>query len=161
MIKNNYYALQTTAPESSFKIVTIERLNQTLAIMIRAMLLGSNLGSDYWSDAMTHSVHLKNRLLHQSLKKNISLCEACTNNKPDLPHPRVFDRTLCTKKLRIRRGELDTSLVTRGILLGYTPNSRNAIYHDAMTKEKHKSRHFLLMKLTMQLKFNGHHMLKI
>ena len=63
-IKNSHYALQTTAQESSFQIGTVERLHQTLAGMIQAMLLVSNLGSDYWPDAMLHSMHLKNRLPH-------------------------------------------------------------------------------------------------
>ena len=47
------------APESSFQIGAIERLHQTIAGMMRAMLLGSNLGYGYWSDAILHSICLK------------------------------------------------------------------------------------------------------
>ena len=65
---------------------------------MRAMLLGSNLGSDYWLDAMLHSVHLENRLSHQSLKNNGSPHETWTNNKPDLSHLKVFGRILHKKK---------------------------------------------------------------
>ena len=64
MICLNNYTLQPTAPESSFQIGKVECLHQTLAGMIRAMLLGSNLSSKFWSDALMHAVHIKNRLPH-------------------------------------------------------------------------------------------------
>ena len=54
MIKNNHYVLQTKAPELSFQTCIVERLHQILPGMMRFMLLCSNLGSDYWLDAMLH-----------------------------------------------------------------------------------------------------------
>ena len=80
----------------------------------------------------------------QSLKNNVIPCEAWNNNKPDLSHLRVFGSILYAKKPVIRRGKLDTLLVTRCILLGYTSTSRNAIYHYAITKETKTSRHFVV-----------------
>ena len=71
MISNINCTLQATAPESIFQIGIVERLHQTLDGMMRAMLLGSNLGSDYWSDTILHDVCLKNRLPHQSLNNNM------------------------------------------------------------------------------------------
>ena len=108
------------------------------------MILGSNLGYDYWSDTLIHAVCLKNRLPHQSLRYNITPHEACANEKPDLFHLRVFGSVLHTKKSGIRRGKLYTSLITRSIILGCTPASRNTICHDAMTRETKRSRHFVV-----------------
>ena len=67
--KISLYSLEITAPESIFQIGTVERLHQTIAGMMRAMLLGSNLDPDYWSDDMLHVACLESRLPHKSLQK--------------------------------------------------------------------------------------------
>ena len=127
MISNNHCTLKVTAPESSFQIGAVERLHQTLAGMMRAMLLGSSIGSYCWFNALLHAVHLKNGLPHQSLNNKMAPYEAWTNEKPDLSHLRVFGSILCAKKHGGRKAKLDTSLIKRGALLGHAPTSRNAM----------------------------------
>ena len=92
------------------------------------MLLGSKIDSDCWSDAMLYFACLKNSLPYQSLK-NVSPCESWTNNRLYLSLLRVFFSILHAKKPGVRRGKLDTSLIIRGILLGYRPTSRNATHN--------------------------------
>ena len=58
--------------------------------MMRAVIFGSNLGSDCWSDALLYAVNLKNRLPHQSLQNNVTPHEAWNSEKPDLSHLRVL-----------------------------------------------------------------------
>ena len=48
------------------------------------------------------------------------------------------------KKPGIRKGKLDTSLITKGIFLGFTPTKRNAIYYDSSTRETKTARHFVI-----------------
>ena len=48
---------------------------------------------------------------------------------------KVFSSIIYTKKPGIRRGKLDTSLITKGIFLSFTPTKRNAIYYDSSKRE--------------------------
>ena len=70
--------------------------------------------------------------------------EAWTNKKPDLSHLRVFSSIMHAKKPGIRKGKLDTSLITKGMRLGYTHTRRNATRHDAVTRETKTSRHYVV-----------------
>ena len=144
MIRNNHYSLQKKALESSFQIGSAEKLHQNLAGTMRTMLLGSKLGSDYWSDALLHAVHLKNILPHQSLKNNIAPHEAWTNEKPELSHLRIFDSGSHEKKHGIRRGKLDASLITMCMTLCYTPEICNTMCHDTTTRDTKPSRHLVI-----------------
>ena len=111
---------------------------------MRDELLGSRIGSNHWSDALRRVECLKNRLLHKYLRNSISTHEAWINERSDLSHPHVFGSFLCAKKLGIRRGKLDTSLIIRDILLGYIPTSPNATCHDSITRYTKTSIHFLV-----------------
>ena len=56
MLRRNNCNLHANAPECSFQIGKVERLHQTLEGMMTAMLLGSDLSSKFWSDAMMNVV---------------------------------------------------------------------------------------------------------
>ena len=62
--------------------------------------------------------------------------EDWTNEKLDLSHLRVFGSILHAKKPGVIKGKLDTSLITRRALLGYTPTSRNATQNGTISREK-------------------------
>lgn len=62
------FVLETTAPSLSFQNIITEWLHFTLGNMMRAMLLGADLGSEFWSDTLLYSVYLKNRLPHTLLE---------------------------------------------------------------------------------------------
>ena len=108
------------------------------------MLLGSNLGSGCWSDTMLHAAYLKKRLPHKSLQIQITPHEAWTNKKPDLSRLRVFGFVMHAKKPGIRTVKLDTSVMTKCMLLGHTPASYNAMCHDTVTRETKTSRNFVV-----------------
>jgi len=110
--------------------------------MMKTILLGLSLTHKFWSDALLHVVYLKNRLPHSSLPKNITPYQAWTNQRPDLSHIRTFGSLIYVKKPGVKDGKLDTSLVTKGIFLGFTPTVWNAIYYDSGTKETKTVRHY-------------------
>jgi hypothetical protein len=56
---NVHYAIKTTGAHSSAQNGLAEKPNQDLACMMRAMLYGAGLGSEYWSYALRHAVFLK------------------------------------------------------------------------------------------------------
>ena len=83
------YIPKTTAAHSSAQNGMAEKPNQDLARMMRSLLYGAGLGSEYWGYAMRHAVYLKNRLPHSSLKYTTPY-EAVNKTKPDLTNLRVF-----------------------------------------------------------------------
>jgi hypothetical protein len=81
--KEIQYVLKTTGAHSSAQNGLAEKPNQDLARMMRTMLHGAGLGSEYWSYALWHAVYLKNRLPHTALKW-VTPYEKLNKVKPDL-----------------------------------------------------------------------------
>jgi len=118
------YTLETIGAGASFQNAIAERPHRTLANMMRTMLTGSNLGSEYWSYALRHAVYIKNRLPHQALPKYISPFQQYTHRRPDISHIRVFGSHVIVKEPRVWRYKLDTNHVTTGTFLGFTATDR-------------------------------------
>ena len=83
------YIPKTTAAHSSAQNGMAEKPNQDLARMMRSLLYGAGLGSEYWGYAMRHAVYLKNRLPHSSLQYTTPY-EVVNKTKPDMTNLRVF-----------------------------------------------------------------------
>ena len=83
------YVLKTTGAHSSAQNGLAEKPNQDLARMMRSMLHGAGLKSEYWSYALRHAVYLKNRLPHSALKWKTPY-EYVNKRKPDLSNVRIF-----------------------------------------------------------------------
>jgi deoxyuridine 5'-triphosphate nucleotidohydrolase len=83
------YVLKTTGAHSSAQNGLAEKPNQDLARMMRSMLYGAGLGSQYWAYAIRHAVYLKNRLPHTSLNY-VTPYEKLNGMKPDLSKLRIF-----------------------------------------------------------------------
>jgi dUTP pyrophosphatase len=93
------YAIKTTGAHSSAQNGLAEKPNQDLARMMRSMLYGAGLGSEYWSYALRHAVFLKNRLPHTALKYTTPY-EKLNNHPPDLHNLRIFG-----SKIHFMKGE--------------------------------------------------------
>ena len=89
MVHDEGYLLQTTGAYSSAQNGLAEKPNQDLAAMVRSLLHGAGLGSEYWSYALRHAVYLKNRLPHSSLKWSTPY-EQLNGRKPNLSHLKIF-----------------------------------------------------------------------
>jgi hypothetical protein len=83
------YSLTSTGAHSSAQNGLAEKPNQDLARMMRSMLYGAGLGSQYWSYALRHAVYLNNRLPHTSLAY-VTPFEKLNGSKPNLSKLRVF-----------------------------------------------------------------------
>ena len=95
------YTLEVTGAGASFQNAIVERPHRTLADMMRTMLSGGNLSSEYWSHALLHAVYVKNRLPHSSLLGRITPFERLTRRKPDLTHLQVFGSHVTVKQPRV------------------------------------------------------------
>ena len=89
VIRDAGYTLKTTGAFSSAQNGLVEKPNQDLARIMRALLYSSNLGSQYWSYALRHAVYLKNRLPHSALQWKTPY-EALLGDKPDLSKLKSF-----------------------------------------------------------------------
>jgi hypothetical protein len=58
-IKDADYTLHTTGAHSSTQNEMAEKLNQDLVCIMYAFLYSSDLGTQYWSYALRHSVYLE------------------------------------------------------------------------------------------------------
>ena len=109
--------------------------------MMRALLHGASLGSEYWTFTIRHSVYLRNRLPHMSLRNHITLFEQLTSRKPDLSHLRVFGSHVVVKHSGNRRVKIDDSITAEGIFLAFTATDRNIVFKDTVTQEIKTARH--------------------
>ena len=88
IVAKHHYLPLTTGSNSPHQNGLCECLNLTFGIKVRALLYSSGLPASYWSDALSHSVYLYNRLYHSAL--HMTPIEAYTGLKPDLTHLQTF-----------------------------------------------------------------------
>ena len=60
MHKHHHYLVEPTGADSSSQNGGAERVNGTLAVIVRSLLYGSSLDASYWSAAVLHAVYLYN-----------------------------------------------------------------------------------------------------
>lgn len=98
-----------------------ERLNRSLTIIARSILLATKLPARFWGFAVQTAYYLRNRMLIRPEGK--SLEEAFTGHKPSTRHLRTFGCIAYANILSVNREKLEpTSHKT--ILVGYLPTSK-------------------------------------
>ena len=122
MIQEEGYLLQTTGSYSSAQNGMAEKPNQDLVQIVRSLLHGAGLGSEYWSYALRHAVYLKNRLPHCALNF-VTPYEKMNNRQPDLAHLRVWGSKVHVKS-KERNAKLDTNN-TVGTFMTYSGTDKN------------------------------------
>ena len=133
------YSLEPTGADSPHQNGKAERLNGTFGAMVRSLLYSSGLPPKYWSAALVHAVHLKNRLWHSAL--NHTPYEAWTGTKPDLSHLRIFGSLLTSRIPGDRPAKLDKHSYD-GIFLGYEGSTKNVSYIDIHSGRVKHGGHF-------------------
>ena len=98
IIKTAEYTIEITGADNSSQNGIAERPHHTLADMVRTGLENAGLGPQFWSDALLHTVYIKNRLPHAAFNYKLTPYERLTGPTPDLSKLRVFDsRVVCRK----------------------------------------------------------------
>jgi hypothetical protein len=80
-----HYVLLSQTPVMSWNLLVVTaltrmekwRLNGTYGVMVRSLLYSAGLPPKYWSAALVHAVHLKNRLWHSALNCTPLKCSTC------------------------------------------------------------------------------------
>lgn len=95
--------------------------------MMRCMLHSSDLGPEYWSNALSHAVWIKNQLPTRSL--NTTLYEAFIGRHPNMAHLQIFGSPVYARKPGQPRAKLDHH-TDAGIFIGNTATGSNFKYID-------------------------------
>ena len=127
MLLHHNYKVEPTGADSPSQNGGAERLNGTLAVLVRTLLYGAALSAKYWSAALVHAIYLYNRRVHSAIGR--TPYEAWNGIKPNLSRLRTFGARVCVKRTGKRRSKLDQHHFT-GIFLGYTATDRNIRYID-------------------------------
>ncbi|EJK59937.1 hypothetical protein THAOC_19786 [Thalassiosira oceanica] len=138
MFEQHRYIVEPTGADSPSQNGGAERVNGTLAVIVRTLLYGSCLDASFWSAALLHAVYLYNRRVHSAINK--TPFEAWYGRKPNLKLLRTFGARVCVRRPGDRRSKLDRHDFT-GIFLGYTATDQNVRYLDLDTGVVKTSHH--------------------
>ena len=95
--------------------------------MMQCLSHSSNLGSEFWSDALLYSAHPYNQTHHSAIDK--TPYEAWTGNQPLLKHIKTFGSPVVAKETGTRATKVDPNAFN-GMFLHYTGTSQNIVCHD-------------------------------
>lgn len=113
---------ETTVPYSPQQNGVSERLNRTLIEKARCMLQESGLGKQYWGEAVSTAIYLKNRSPTAALPGKTPE-EVWSNCKVDLSHLRVFGCKALSLIPANKRDKFDAKS-KHCILVGYAAHSK-------------------------------------
>ena len=111
MVVDEVFTLEMTGADASAQNAYAESPNKYLANMMRCVLHAVDLGPEYWSFALIHSVYIKNRLPHTFIK--MTAYEAITGTKPDLSNLRTFGCRVYARKPGRKPAKVETVLGDR------------------------------------------------
>ena len=107
---------ELTVPKTPQQNGVAERLNRTLVETARSMLLDAKLPKQFWAEAISTAVYLKNRSPSKVL--NMTPYEVWYGRKPKVNHFRVFGSDAYAHIPRDERAKFD-SKTRKCIVLGY------------------------------------------
>ena len=100
------YHHEITGADNSSQNGKGEQPHQTLAAMMRSSLDSASLHTKYWSNALLHSVFVKNRLPHFAFDFKSTPYTALIGLKPDLSNLRIFGSRITVRKPGKRVGKI-------------------------------------------------------
>jgi hypothetical protein len=108
---------QKTAPYVHQQNGKIERLNRTLQERARALLAGSSLPAEYWSEALTTANYVRNLSAVSNLPHTPH--QAFHHKVPDVSHLRVFGSKCSVLTPKQKRGGKFFPVSNEAVFLGY------------------------------------------
>ena len=142
VIEKAGYALEVTGSDNSSQNGIAERPHKTLADMMRTSLENSGLSPRFWSDALIHSMFVKNRLPHSAFNHKSTPYEQLCGTKPNLSNLRIFGSRIVARKTGKRPAKLSKHSFN-GIFLRYAKTMRNIVYMDTATRRIKTATHAL------------------
>ena len=143
-----HFSLELTGADASTQNGMIENLNRTLGQMMRCLLQSAGMGPEYWTFALIHSIYIKNRMPHHSIK--MTPFEKFTGLKPNLSRLRIFGSCVYSRNPGKHPYKLDNHS-SHGTFIGYTATDKNINYIDSQTGCIKTTAHAIFDKACMSL----------
>ena len=134
---------ELTVPKTPEQNGVAERMNRTLVESVRSMLTDSMLPKQFWAEALSTAVYLRNRSPTKAVT-GMTPFEAWTGEKPSVDHLRTFG---CTAYAKDERKKLD-SKARKYILLGYGNETKGYRLYDPIQSRVIHSRDVLFNEFT-------------
>ena len=116
-LKSEGIVHERTVPKSPEQNGVAERMNRSLVEAVRTMLEDAHLSREFWAEALSTAVYLRNRCPTSALTGKTPL-EALTSVKPNVSNLRTFGCICYSHISKDERQKLDAKSV-KCILLGY------------------------------------------
>lgn len=113
---------QTSTPHTPQQNGVAERANRTIVEMARSMIYGQKLGLEYWAEAVSNAVYIRNRCPTSAVDGKTPQ-EAWSGRRPSVAHIRVFGCVAYAKIPDASRTKLDAKAV-KCLFLGYCEGSK-------------------------------------
>ena len=140
-LKSKGIELQNSAPYSPEQMGVAERFNRTLIELVRAMLIGRNLPSFLWAEAVAHAVYLRNRAPTKALDGKTPH-EVWTGEKPDVSHLREFGSDVWVLKEGVKLSKLEPKS-KKVTFVGFEDGPKAIRFFDAVKRKIGVSRNFI------------------
>ena len=130
--------MEPTGADSPSQNGGVEKYNDIMAVLVRALPYRASLSAGYWFAALLHSVYLHSRKVSHATSQ--TPFEGWHGYKPNLKSLPLFGSCICVKRSGDRRAKLDRHDFT-GIFLGLTATDNNVWYIDINTGVVKTSHH--------------------
>jgi transposase InsO family protein len=125
-----------------------ERFNRTIMDSARSMLHATGLPGEYWGDAVSTAVYVRNRLPTRALN-GVTPYEAWRGEKPNLSHLRVWGCLTHVHVHRVKRNKL-APRARACVFVGYAPEAKGWKLYDPTAK-----RHLVARDVTFHEQTSG------
>ena len=100
-----------------------ERMNRTLLDCVRSLIHTAQLDKNFWAEALSTAVHIRNRVTSRSLPHNTTPYQRWMGKIPDLSYLRVFGCKCWFVIPKARVKKLDARS-KEGLMMGYSNQSK-------------------------------------
>lgn len=121
-LEKNGIKRQLSTPYTPQQNGVAERANRTIVEMARSMIHAQRLKLEFWAEAVTNAVYIRNRCPTRALV-TITPQEAWSGRKPCIAHMRVFGCIAYAMVPDAKRGKLDAK-GTKCLFLGYCEGTK-------------------------------------
>jgi hypothetical protein len=135
-------AFEFTAPYSPQQNGVAERLNRTIAELVRAVLIQGQLPKSLWAEAVTYICYIKNCAPSRALKDDKTPDEVFWGRKPDISKLQEFGAKCWVLQQDGQRQKLDPKS-RHVIFTGFSDESRAYRYFDPQTRKIRTSRNVI------------------
>ena len=119
---------EQTVPKTPEQNGVAERMNRTLVESVRSMLADANLPHEFWTEALSTAVYLRNRSPTKAVD-GMTPFETWMKKKPSVSHLRIFGCKAFSHIPKDERGKLDCK-AKRCIFVGYGEETKGYRLYD-------------------------------